>query len=154
MGVAQVTVELKGCCSGVDIPARSPTDAAGWCPPRCGCTMSRMAEKKRNGKGTDSRESRHLFEVGNHHKRQGGEPPHVNGDVEGRYHGYFENEYGEQAIFIYDYEAGTATLMMGDAGWEEPREVVDGRPSDLILSPSELIWLEACWKAATAHQRR
>jgi hypothetical protein len=40
-----------------------------------------------------------LFTVSNNHGVGSGEPPHIDGDTRGRYHGYFENEHGEQALF-------------------------------------------------------
>jgi len=95
-----------------------------------------------------------LFRVSNHHTQSCGDPPQVDGDHQGRYHGYFENEHGEQAVFTYDYETDTGTLLMGDAGWAEPRTVIDGEPGDVVLSPQEVQWLIACWEAATAGRRR
>lgn len=41
-----------------------------------------------------------LFWVVNTHAPEAGQPPHVDGTIRKRYHGYFENEYGEQAIFV------------------------------------------------------
>ena len=62
---------------------------------------------------------------------------------------YFENRYGEQAIFVYDHTTRMGVLYLGDAGWEEPRRVVDGSVPGLILNAPEQAWLAACWKAAT-----
>ena len=59
-----------------------------------------------------------IFHVGNKHAQDSGKPPHIDGNIRKRYHGYFENEFGEQAIFVYDYEVKEGTLYMGDAGWE------------------------------------
>ncbi len=39
---------------------------------------------------------------------------------------------------------------MGDAGWEDPYEVRNGIVPGLILNRPELMWLMACWEAATA----
>jgi hypothetical protein len=66
------------------------------------------------------------------------------------YRSYFENQYGEQAIFLYDYEQERGTLYMGDAGWEHPSDVVDGKVPELILSHPEQAWLLACWEASGA----
>lgn len=90
-----------------------------------------------------------LFRVSNNHTPQCGEPPQIDADAEDCYHGYFENESGEQAIFVYDRRTGNAMLWMGDAGWEKPYTVVAGRVPGLILGPSEALWLHACWRAAT-----
>jgi hypothetical protein len=89
-----------------------------------------------------------IFRVSNHHTPSCGRPPSVDGDAPATYHGYFENRYGEQSLFIYDRTKGEGLLYCGDAGWERPSQVVDGRPVGLILSPEERAWLEICWKTA------
>ncbi len=91
-----------------------------------------------------------LFRVGNQHGASSGAPPAIDGDTPGRYCGYFGNEYGEQAVFVYDYAAGTGTLWMGDTGWDRPLEVEDGAVPELVLNEPEALWLRACWLAATA----
>ncbi len=63
---------------------------------------------------TNMPDSRPLFTVLNYDIKSCGKPPHIHGDVRKRY----ENEYGEQAIFVYDYEVNKGTLWMGDSGWE------------------------------------
>jgi len=57
-----------------------------------------------------------LFWVHNKHGSAAGNPPHIDGTIRKRYHGYFENEFQEQFIFVYDYEVREATLWVGDAG--------------------------------------
>jgi hypothetical protein len=91
-----------------------------------------------------------LFTIGNHHVESCGTPPQIDGDVRKRYHGYFENDYGEQAIFVFDYEVQEGKLWMGDAGWEKPYLVRNGSVPGLVLNDNERTWLFACWKAATA----
>ena len=86
-----------------------------------------------------------LLTVSNHHTTACGEPPAVDGDAAGTYVGYFVNEYGEQAIYTYDYETGAATLRMGDAGWHDARRVVGGQAEGLRLTKTEALWLRACW---------
>ena len=93
-----------------------------------------------------------LFSVRNKHIANSGQPPSIDGNTAGRYHGYFENEYGEQAIFTYDHRAQIGTLWMGDIGWGNPKIVVGGEVPDLILGENEQLWLRACWTAATAAQ--
>ena len=90
-----------------------------------------------------------VFEVGNKHSADCGKPPHIDGNIRKRYHGYFENEYGEQAIFIYDYEVKEGTLYMGDAGWERAFKVVNARVPELVLGRNEALWLYNCWMTAT-----
>ncbi len=91
-----------------------------------------------------------LFQVGNHHSAASGTPPHIADLTPNQYRGYFENEDGEQAIFVYDRDSRTATLCLGDAGWQSPHTVVDDGVPDLLLSETEMVWLRACWRAATA----
>jgi hypothetical protein len=92
-----------------------------------------------------------LFQVTNHHGESCGIPPQIDEqtfpDV---YRSYFENQNGEQVIFLYDYEQECGTLYMGDAGWEHPYDVVDGKVSGLVLNRLEQIWLLACWEASGA----
>jgi hypothetical protein len=64
-----------------------------------------------------------------------------------RYLGYFENRYGEQAVFVCERGNPTATLYLGDLDWQ-PRAVVAGRASETVLEPTEQLWLQACWRAS------
>lgn len=89
-----------------------------------------------------------LFAVSNHHVADSGAPPQIDGDREGAYHAYFENRFGEQLLFVYDREAETGVLRMGDAGWENAFAVEDGFAS-VTLDPPESYWLMAAWSAAT-----
>jgi hypothetical protein len=90
-----------------------------------------------------------IFAVTNHHVENCGKPPQVDDSTPNHYRGYFENEHGEQAIFVYDHTTHEGTLYLGDAGWERHYAVVDGAVPELILGISEALWLRACWKAAT-----
>jgi hypothetical protein len=65
-----------------------------------------------------------------------------------KYYGYFANQYGEQAVFIYDYHTHEASVWMGDTGWDDVHRVVDGRVEGVILNESEAAWIRACWLAA------
>src|SRR5205823_10184849 len=67
-----------------------------------------------------------LFSVRNHHSAECGIPPRIDDRGAGRYLGYFENQYGEQAVFVYDRDSNHAVVYLGDAGWEAPHAVVDG----------------------------
>ena len=90
-----------------------------------------------------------MFAVSNHHTAQAGNPPAIDGDQAGSYHGYFENRHGEQLVLVYRRDTGEGTLWGGDMGWE-PHPVVDGKVESLILSREEKSWLQACWDAATS----
>lgn len=95
-----------------------------------------------------------LFVVSNHHTANSGRPPCVDADVPQAYHGYFANEYGEQAVYVYDSRTGEATVRMGDAGWDKVHRVVDGRIEGAQVSESEATWLRACWTATGANRGR
>lgn len=90
-----------------------------------------------------------FFLIQNKHGKICGEPPLITNDDTKKYYGYFENEFGEQWVFIYDRRTGTAELRGGDAGWDRVFLVKDGRVDGLILNEIETMWLQACWKAAT-----
>ena len=90
-------------------------------------------------------EKQTLFRVGNKQLPASGEPPFFDGDTPGRYYGYFQNSYGEQLIFEYNYETKQGTLWHGDAGWDQSFSVIDGNAQDIILSEAERLWLRACW---------
>lgn len=90
-----------------------------------------------------------VFTARNHHAADCGTPPAIDESVPSQYIGYFENSYGEQAVFVYDRDSGRATLRKGDRGWDNPIEVVEGGAIGVILTPAELLWLQACWLAAT-----
>lgn len=91
-----------------------------------------------------------IFRVGNRHGPGCGEPPHIGGGNAACYYGYFENEYGEQAVFVYDRRAQTGTLWMGDNSQDNPVSVVKGSAEDVVLGEAEALWLKACWMAASA----
>ena len=38
-------------------------------------------------------------------------------------------------MFVYEYQAKSGTLQMGDAGWERAFPVTDGRAPELIEPP-------------------
>jgi hypothetical protein len=94
-----------------------------------------------------------LFQVHNHHAATSGLSPHIDDLRPNQYLGYFENQYGEQAVLVYDRDSSQAVLYLGDAGWETPHTVIDGIVPDLDLSETERHWIHACWQAATANRR-
>jgi hypothetical protein len=94
-----------------------------------------------------------LFQVRNHHSAECGIPPHIDDRSPSQYLGYFENQYGEQAVFVCDRDSNQAVLYLGDAGWQTPHAVIDGAVPDLVLSETERLWVHACWQAATANRK-
>jgi len=61
-----------------------------------------------------------LLDLTNHHPA----PAPVIEQRPGRYIGYFENDFGEQLVFVHDDGEADATLYLGDVDWE-PRRVSD-----------------------------
>jgi hypothetical protein len=91
-----------------------------------------------------------VFQAANKQGAGSGEPPYIDANTPNRYHGYFENDLGEQLIFVFDFEMGTGTLYHGDMGWEKPQKVQEGRAPEIVLDQAETLWLMACWTAATS----
>lgn len=91
-----------------------------------------------------------FFVMMNQHVKSCGDPNVITNDDPQKYYGYFENEYGEQLVFIYDRRTETAELCGGDAGWENVFHIDNGKIQDLILNEEEKMLLQACWKAASA----
>ncbi len=96
-----------------------------------------------------------IFVARNGYSAQSGQPPVVEAGP-GQYTSYFENQYGEQWIFVRQRGAQTATVYGGDIGWEEPR-TMSGPPekqehyrtaAGLVLNMPEALWLAACWAAS------
>lgn len=94
-----------------------------------------------------------IFIASNHHSDDCGAPPRAVHDPRWHYRGYFENEHGEQTIFLYDRRRNVGVLYMGDAGWRKRYRVVDGVAPGLILNEHERAWLRSCWLAATEFSR-
>jgi hypothetical protein len=94
-----------------------------------------------------------LFCVRNHHSADCGRPPHIDDRGPSQYLGYFENQHGEQAVFVYDHDTRQAFVSMSDAGWDVPYVVIDGTVPDLVFSETERLWVRACWQAATANAK-
>jgi hypothetical protein len=86
-----------------------------------------------------------IFTVTNHHIAGKNQPPQIDNST-GTYRSYFENEAGDQAIFVYDRNTGKATLYLGDNDWV-PDDVVNGIPQIGVLGSAEQLWLRACWQA-------
>ncbi len=98
-----------------------------------------MIQKKHKGE--------RLLEIDNVHVADCGPPPVV--DATGKYVGYFQNEYGEQWVFIGDRKTGEAVIYGGDVGWQSQYKASGSKPfpGDLILSREEKEWIIACFVA-------
>lgn len=108
--------------------------------------FSQTKEAQRETEG-ESQQQPYIFQVRNHQGESCGPPPHFDNPTE-VYLSYYENQFGEQNIFVHDYQTKEAFLYMGDAGWDRPHKVVEGgRVPGLIYGEDEAMWLFACWMA-------
>lgn len=83
----------------------------------------------------------YILQVRNHHGESCGVPPHFD-NPPNVYLSYFENQFREQSIFVYDYKTKEAFLYMGDASWDCPRKVIEGgRVPGLLYGEDEAAWL-------------
>jgi hypothetical protein len=104
-----------------------------------------------------------ILTVKNHHVNACGEPPSFN-EEEVAYISYFQNDYGEQMIFVIQERLGKALLYHGDCGWERPYEVrqvtergawvlmrdgvVCGHIGNPTLNDPEQMFITACMHAS------
>lgn len=76
-----------------------------------------------------------VFTAFNNHIADCGAPPGLtNRDVSNTYYGYFENCFGEQFVFLYDFAAEKGMLFSGDAGWEESFCVAEVSIDDYVAA--------------------
>lgn len=92
-----------------------------------------------------------VLTVPNHHIEMCGKPPEL--VAKGCYTAYFENQYGEQLVFQYDYKAKKGTLWCGDYSWEQPVPVMGGGTT-IVLGSEEQEWLRLAWQVATRHETK
>lgn len=88
-----------------------------------------------------------VLTVANRHVKGCGKPPEL--VAGGKYVAYFENQYGEQLVFTYDWRKKEGKLWHGDCGWDQPIDVYGGRTIGTILSKEEGAWLQLVWETAT-----
>lgn len=91
-----------------------------------------------------------VLTVPNTHIPMSGKAPNLNAS-DFAYCSYFENDYGEQLVVVFDMER--AWLYHGDIGWKEPLELVNGYPVGYILSDEEREWLNLCWTQIEKRKR-
>lgn len=68
-----------------------------------------------------------------------------------RYVGYYQNDHGEQWVFIYGKEYGGGLLIGGDLGWDTVVPLGNGAVpinQQVSLSQGEQLWLYSCWMAS------
>ena len=79
-------------------------------------------------------------------------PPRGNDYSSRHYCEYFENGFGEKAIFVHDRATRKSMLYIGEEGQATPYAVVRGEVHGLILGPDESAWLASCWNASTGSE--
>ncbi len=89
-----------------------------------------------------------MFPLHNRHGRDCGEPPHLTNNDHSRYYGYFENEHGDQWIFVDDPATGTAILRSGDRHWGTTHTMRGPKDLPPGMTDLECAWASACWHAA------
>jgi hypothetical protein len=89
-----------------------------------------------------------FFQICNMHGPDCGAPPTITNASPNKYCGYFQNRFGEQWVFVYDFETKKGELRGGDIGWDTIVSVTDGTV-DVMLGKAEMAWLQECWQAAT-----
>lgn len=92
-----------------------------------------------------------VLTIPNCHTMSCGKPPDLK--TEDRYTAYFENNYGEQLVFQYNFEAKKGTLWHGDYSWEEPVAVMGGGTT-MIMDEEEREWLRLVWRVATRRETK
>jgi hypothetical protein len=99
-----------------------------------------------------------VLTIQNKHLKECGQPPNlINKDC---YIGYFENDYGEQLVFKFDYTKKHCTLYHGDCGWDNPIilqgqpirkkffNIVPSKENSIVISDEEYEWLSMVYKQA------
>ncbi len=88
-----------------------------------------------------------VFLADNAHLECCGQPPRLTrgGD---KFHSYFENVFGEQLVFQFDFDEGRGRLWSGDAGWGTPIEITETE-FPVFIGKEERAWLIACWDVVT-----
>eukprot|EP00746_Dinoflagellata_sp_MGD_P015366 gnl/MRDRNA2_/MRDRNA2_134100_c0_seq1.p1 gnl/MRDRNA2_/MRDRNA2_134100_c0~~gnl/MRDRNA2_/MRDRNA2_134100_c0_seq1.p1 ORF type:complete len:189 (-),score=51.52 gnl/MRDRNA2_/MRDRNA2_134100_c0_seq1:89-655(-) len=142
--------------------ARKPKDKASKKKAGKQLAKKKVVKKKELAKKKDEKsvstksvktESGLVLSIENLHLESCGSPPNlkVQSD-ENQYVSYFQNEDGEQAVFVMKKPASksnvTARIFMGDAGWDKSYLMKGGEVKDLILSHSEYIWCQLAWMTA------
>jgi hypothetical protein len=92
----------------------------------------------------------------NKHVEDCGKPPEFEFE-EYDYISYFENQHGEQSLFLYDKQSNKVFIYIADAEWERPQvlsgkslvnnKLTEGEDIGILPNSEELLWLKACKSA-------
>lgn len=113
---------------------------------------------------------RPILEIWNNHSVNSGEPPFITNRYRNKkkYEGgewanwvsYFENEYGEQALLIYNPGFEEVKLWMGDYSWIDDVKLNLKKPvleqirnCFRMVTREEELWLKACWDTLLKKQK-
>jgi len=94
-----------------------------------------------------------FFIMGNKHAKSCGEPPFYDNGIGDCYYGYYENEHGEQWVFLHDWVSGKTELRGGDCAWgtvyniTENAIYLDGKRVAPLTALTETLWLISCQNA-------
>lgn len=91
----------------------------------------------------------HVLTILNRHAASCGAPPDLTNADRSRYYGYFQNEHGDQWVFVDDPATETATLRTGDAQWSTIYTIRGIEDLPYHLNDVERAWAQACWQAAS-----
>jgi hypothetical protein len=77
-----------------------------------------------------------VFRVKNHHVESCGSPPVIDDSLDDvTFRSYFENDYGEQWILLYNQKTDEVLVFAGDCGWENKLRVISLKDSLSTLPP-------------------
>ena len=93
-----------------------------------------------------------VLTVPNHHGECSGKAPELVAEKY-FYTSYFENEHGEQLVFIYPKGGDRAILYHGGKNWDDSITLVPGGTLIIMLDADEKEWLLLCWKVARKFRR-
>ena len=74
-----------------------------------------------------------VFTIWNNHVGECNSPPDLSNANNKNYYGYYENQYGEQFVFVLNRKTGQASVYCGDADWGKAWPVVS-EDVDVIVS--------------------
>jgi hypothetical protein len=80
-----------------------------------------------------------VFAAQNNHGPHCGPPPrHRTTADPGHYHGYFENQFGEQFVFTFDPATGAGAVWGGDLGWDNRKSFTLGLLDEALRATQRL----------------
>jgi len=84
-----------------------------------------------------------MLTINNRHKE---DSPEFNTEDFNLKHFYFENEFNDQLVYVWNYRTRKAAVYCGDTDWKK-HNVKQGVAKGLEADCSERMWVMACWFA-------